>query len=192
MAPCACVLRSLPYHQMSLCVGRLSRPQYDKKLLEPARTPILKVLRHWEKGVSYVELHTNHLAVVKFFCGRWAGNLLDHHLKGHVCTMYMYTLTIIVLVHLFIADLLWVFNYHTLFGSVVRWYSWISEQVMVKENNTRSFSSVVSGWTEVTKKSHSRACHAQRRRLFLHGRSLTKFRQDYFSRFGWCSRKPRI
>ena len=27
------------------------------------------------------------------------------------------------------------------FGLVVRWYSWISEQVMAKENNTRSLSS---------------------------------------------------
>ena len=40
-------------------------------------------------------------------------------------------------------------------GLVVQWYSWISEQVMIKENNTRSFSSVVSGWTKVTKESHS-------------------------------------
>ena len=44
---------------------------------------------------------------------------------------------------------------------VVRWYSWISEQVMAKENNTRSFSPVVSGWTKVTKERHSRACLAQ-------------------------------
>ena len=34
-------------------------------------------------------------------------------------------------------------------GLVVQWYSWISEQVMAKENNTRSFSPVVSGWTKV-------------------------------------------
>ena len=40
-------------------------------------------------------------------------------------------------------------------GLVVQWYLWISEQVMVKENNTRSFSSVVSGWTKVTKERHS-------------------------------------
>ena len=31
---------------------------------------------------------------------------------------------------------------------------------MGKENNTRSFSSVVSGWTKVTKERHSRACFA--------------------------------
>ena len=45
-------------------------------------------------------------------------------------------------------------------GLVVRWYSWISEQVMAKENNTWSFSSVVSGWTKVTKERHFRACFA--------------------------------
>ena len=60
------------------------------------------------------------------------------------------------------------------FGLVVRWYSWISEQVMAKENNTRSFSPVVSGWTKVTKERHSRACLAQRRCVFLRRRSLTK------------------
>ena len=59
-------------------------------------------------------------------------------------------------------------------GLVVRWYSWISEQVMAKENNTRSFSPVVSGWTKVTKERHSQACLAQQRRVFLRGRSLTK------------------
>ena len=42
-------------------------------------------------------------------------------------------------------------------GLLVQWYMylWISEQVMIKENNTRSFSSVVSGWTKVTKERHS-------------------------------------
>ena len=45
---------------------------------------------------------------------------------------------------------------------------------MVKENNTLSFSSVISGWTKVMKESHSRACLAQRRHMFLHERSLTK------------------
>ena len=59
-------------------------------------------------------------------------------------------------------------------GLVVRWYSWISEQVMAKENNTWSFSPVISGWTRVTKERHSRACLAQRRRVFLRGRSFTK------------------
>ena len=34
-------------------------------------------------------------------------------------------------------------------GLVVQWYSWISEQVMAKANNTWSFSPVVSGWTKV-------------------------------------------
>ena len=53
------------------------------------------------------------------------------------------------------------------FGLVVRWYSWISEQVMVKENNTQSFSSVVSNWTKITKERHSRACLAQRRRILV-------------------------
>ena len=52
-------------------------------------------------------------------------------------------------------------NYYALFGLVVRWYSWISEQVMAKEINTWSFSSVVSGWMKVTKESHSQACLAQ-------------------------------
>ena len=65
-------------------------------------------------------------------------------------------------------------------GLVVRWYSWISEQVMAKENNTQSFSSVVSGWTKVTKERHSRACLAQRRRVFLRGRSLTKISPGLF------------
>ena len=75
-------------------------------------------------------------------------------------------------------------------GLVVRWYSWISDQVMAKENNTRSFSLVVSGWTKVTKERHSRACLAQRWRVFLRGRSLTKFRWDYISQFGWYPWKP--
>ena len=57
---------------------------------------------------------------------------------------------------------------------VVRWYSWISEQVMAKENNPQSFSSVVSGWTKVIKECHSRACLAQQRHVFLRGCSLTK------------------
>ena len=65
-------------------------------------------------------------------------------------------------------------NYHALL------YSWISEQVMAKENNTWSFSSVVSGWTKVTKERHCRACLAQRRRVFLHGRSLTKILPGLF------------
>ena len=56
------------------------------------------------------------------------------------------------------------FNFHRFFvgvittpffGLVVRWYSWISEQVMAKENNTQSFYSVVSGWAKVTKERHS-------------------------------------
>ena len=63
-------------------------------------------------------------------------------------------------------------------GLVVRWYSWISEQVMAKENNTWSFSSVVSGWTKVMKEHHSRASLAQRRRMFLHG--LTKISPGLF------------
>ena len=33
-------------------------------------------------------------------------------------------------------------------GLVVRWYLWISEQVMAKENNTQSFSSVVMQWLD--------------------------------------------
>ena len=59
-------------------------------------------------------------------------------------------------------------------GLVVRWYSWISEQVVAKENITRSFFPVVSGWMKVTKERHSRACLAQRRCVFFCGRSLTK------------------
>ena len=59
-------------------------------------------------------------------------------------------------------------------GLAVQWYSWISEQVIVKKSNTRSFSPVVSGWTKVTKERYSRACLAQRRRVFLRGRSSTK------------------
>ena len=39
-------------------------------------------------------------------------------------------------------------NYHVLFGLVVRWYSWISEQAMAKENNTWSFSSVHGQWLD--------------------------------------------
>ena len=78
------------------------------------------------------------------------------------------------------------------FGLVVQWYSWISEQVMAKENNTQSFSPVVSGWMKVTKERHSRACLAQRWHVFLRGRSLTKkIRWDYLSWFGWCPRKLR-
>ena len=65
-------------------------------------------------------------------------------------------------------------------GLVVQWYSWISEQKMAKENNTQSFSSVVSGWMKVTKECHSRACLAQRRRVFLRGRSLTKILPGFF------------
>ena len=37
-----------------------------------------------------------------------------------------------------------------------------------------------SGWTKVTKERHSRACLAQRRRVFLRGRSLTKFSSGLF------------
>ena len=59
-------------------------------------------------------------------------------------------------------------------GLVVRWYLWISEQVMAKENNVRSLSSVVSIWTKVTKERHSQACPAQRQHMFLRERSLTK------------------
>ena len=65
-------------------------------------------------------------------------------------------------------------------GLAVQCYSWISEQVIVKKNNTRSFSPVVSGWTKVTKERHSRACLAQRRRVFLRGRSLTKISPGLF------------
>ena len=46
-------------------------------------------------------------------------------------------------------------------GLVVRWYSWVIEQVMAKENTTPSFSSVFSGWMKVTKERHSRACLAK-------------------------------
>ena len=79
-------------------------------------------------------------------------------------------------------------------GLVVQWYSWISEQVMAKENNTQSFSSVVSGWTKVAKEHHSRACL-----LVLPGPSdgacscvgiaSQKFCRDYFLQFGWRPRK---
>ena len=77
-------------------------------------------------------------------------------------------------------------------GLAVQWYSWISEQVIVKKNNTRSFSPVVSGWTKVMKERHSRACLAQRRHVFLCGRSSTKiFAGIIFLQFGWCPRKQR-
>ena len=66
----------------------------------------------------------------------------------------------------------------------VRWYSWISEQVMAKENNTQSFSSVVGGWMKVTKKRHSRACLAQQQRVFLCGRSFAKISPGLFF-MGW-------
>ena len=78
MAPCACVLRCLPYHQMSLCVGRLSRRRYEKKLLEHQ---FLKYYAIERRVCPNVELRSNRLAVVKFFCGRRVGNLLDRHLK---------------------------------------------------------------------------------------------------------------
>ena len=64
MAPCACVLRCLPYHQMSLCVGRLSRPRYEKKLLEHQ---FLKNYAIERRVCSNVVLRSNRLAVVKFF-----------------------------------------------------------------------------------------------------------------------------
>ena len=48
---------------------------------------------------------------------------------------------------------------------------------MVKGNNTRSFSSVVS---EVTKERHSRACLAQQWCVFFNGRSLTKILPELF------------
>ena len=51
---------------------------------------------------------------------------------------------------------------------------------MVKENNTQSFSLVVSDWTKVMKECHSRACLAQRRRVFLHEHSLTKISPGLF------------
>ena len=57
---------------------------------------------------------------------------------------------------------------------VVRWYSWISDQVMAKENNTQSFSSVIGGWMKVTKECHSQDCLAQRQCVFLRGRSHAK------------------
>ena len=62
---------------------------------------------------------------------------------------------------------------------------------MVKENSAQSFSSVISGWTKVTKERHSRAHLAQRRRMFLCGCSLTKISPGLFSRFGWCPQKLR-
>ena len=68
-------------------------------------------------------------------------------------------------------------------GLVVWWYLWISEQVMAKENNTRSSSSVVSGWTKVMN--------------FLPSDGMCscmvsqKFHRDYFLQFGWCPQKPR-
>ena len=54
--------------------------------------------------------------------------------------------------------------------------------VLAKENNTQSFSSVVSSWTKVTKEHRSRACLlAQWRHVFLcRGVASQKFRQDYF------------
>ena len=83
MAPCACILRCLPYHQMSLCVGRLSRPWYEKKLLEHQ---LLKYYAIERRVCPNVVLHSNRLAVVKFLGGRRAGNLLDRHLKlVHLC-----------------------------------------------------------------------------------------------------------
>ena len=65
-------------------------------------------------------------------------------------------------------------------GLVVQRYSWISEQVMAKENNTRICSSVVSGWTKVMKERYSRACLAQRRHVFLRGHILTKILLELF------------
>ena len=63
---------------------------------------------------------------------------------------------------------------------------------MAKENNTWSFSSVVSGWTKITMESHSWACLAQQRRVFLHGHSLTKILPGLFFTV-WLvpSKKPR-
>ena len=45
---------------------------------------------------------------------------------------------------------------------------------MAYENNTQS------GWTKVTKERHSQACLAQRRCMFLRGRSLTKISLGLF------------
>ena len=42
------------------------------------------------------------------------------------------------------------------------------------------FLSVVSGWTKVTKERYSRACLAQRQRMFLRGHSLTKISLGLF------------
>ena len=67
-------------------------------------------------------------------------------------------------------------------GLVVRWYSWISEQVMVKENKTWHFSSVVNGWRsailELVLPSNG-TCSCV-------GIASHKLHQDYFSQFGWC------
>ena len=64
MAPCACVLRSLLYHQ-ALCVGRLSRPWYEKV------GNIVSMPGHQyanERRVCpNIDLHSNRLAVVNFF-----------------------------------------------------------------------------------------------------------------------------
>ena len=61
-----------------------------------------------------------------------------------------------------------------------------------KKNNTRSFSSVVSGWTKSNKGvPFLELVLPSNSTCFCMGVASQKFRRDYFSRFGWCSRKPR-
>ena len=88
MAPCACVLRSLPYHQVSLCVGRLSRPWYKKVI----RTPFLKYYAIERRVCPNIELRSNCLAVINFF-GIRTRNLFDRHFKG---SLLLFTHTNIV------------------------------------------------------------------------------------------------
>ena len=69
MAPCACVLRSLPYYQMLSCVDRLSRPRYEKKLLKHQFLKYYAIERRVCPTCSY-ELHSNRLTVVNVEDGR--------------------------------------------------------------------------------------------------------------------------
>ena len=72
------------------------------------------------------------------------------------------------------------------FRLVVRWYLWISEQVMAKENNTLQWldKSTCNERAPFSSLSCSAMAH------FCVGVASQKFCRDYFSLFDWCPQNP--
>ena len=79
---------------LRLCLKMLTIPSDVVVCWSFKQTTVRKEVTRTDQFLKYyanerrlcpnIELHSNRLAVVKIFCGRRAGNLLDRHLNAHL------------------------------------------------------------------------------------------------------------